>query len=90
MKMLYRPTGMIDPIEVEVLEVDFLAHTALIEHPVPPEALINMGGDLPQIVSVKRRVHAVCLFPIPDDTDPEDDEDYEDHPAARADDFGSN
>lgn len=82
MKMLYRPTGMINPIEVEVLEVDFLAHTALIEHPVPPEALINAAGGLPQIVSVKRRVHAVCLFPIPDDTDPEDNED-EDHPAAR-------
>jgi len=87
MKMLYRPTGMINPIEVEVLEVDFLAHTALIEHPVPPEALINSAGGLPQIVSVKRRVHAVCLFPIPDDTDPEDYED-EDQPAAR--DFDTN
>ena len=87
MKMLYRPTGMINPIEVEVLEVDFLAHTALIEHPVPPEALINAAGGLPQIVSVKRRVHAVCLFPIPDDTDPEDNED-EDQPAAR--DFDTN
>ena len=87
MKMLYRPTGMINPIEVEVLEVDFLAHTALIEHPVPPEALINAAGGLPQIVSVKRRVHAVCLFPIPDDTDPEDNVD-EDHPAAR--DFDTN
>jgi hypothetical protein len=86
--MIYHPNHFCDPIEVEVLEVDFLTGSALIEQPVPPDAPINSrpcGQEgLPQIVSVKRRVRALSLYPIPKllNTDPQDSD--EDHPRDRS------
>lgn len=82
--MIYHPNSFCDPIEVEVLEVDFITGSALIEQPVPPDAPINArpcGQEgLPQIVAVKRRVRALALYPIQQpNTDPQKIND-EDHP----------
>ena len=71
MKMLYRPSsGLGEPVEVEVLEIDFVRGSARVRVPLGSDALVNVfareAGE-PEIGYVHRTVRRCDLENIPEE-----------------------